>query len=92
MKCTKCGSENVKREDYLNACRNAGCQLNGPVTYHLNCGSQHREWCVDCGELLYDSADEPVEMREEIYMCRQCEVDGIQPGHWACGQTFHVPA
>ena len=89
--CPNCLGTHIEREDYLNACRNAGCRLNGPVTYHLNCGSQHRDICADCGYVLYDSADEPIEMKEVHYCCSQCEAEGIQPGHFACGNTYSVP-
>lgn len=81
-----CQHENVTEEGYLNSCQMAGCQLNGPVTYHKNCGQQWRTWCDDCGAMLYDSADEPVERKPELYMCRECEENGIQAGHKYCGQ------
>lgn len=86
-----CKHRNTETEGYLNSCSNAGCRLNGPITAHFNCGSQHREWCSDCGELLYDSALEQVATRLEVYMCSQCESDGIQPGHKYCGEHFVVP-
>jgi len=59
--CTNCGSVQIEREDYLNPCANAACRLNGPVTYHLGCGSQYREYCADCGALLYDSAQDEID-------------------------------
>ena len=91
--CPQCGSGRIVREDYLNPCQFAACRLNGPVTYHLGCGSQWREYCADCGALLYDSADDEIKNTEwetVEYCCSQCR-EGIQPGHWACGQTFSIP-
>ena len=93
-RCPQCESENIEREDYLNACANAACQLNGPVTYHLGCGSQWREWCADCGAVLYDSARDEIDNAEwesVEYICSQCKAEGIQPGHFACGTTYRVP-
>ena len=87
-----CNHANTEEVPYLNPCKFAGCQLNGPVTYHLNCGQQHKEVCSDCGAVLTDSANEPIEREDELYMCRQCEEDGIQSGHVHCGTTFSVPA
>ena len=52
----ECLHHHEEREDYLNACRFAGC--NFTTGEHFNCGSQHRLWCADCGALLYDSADD----------------------------------
>lgn len=92
--CPGCGG-GIEREDYLNACANAGCKLNGQHTYHLGCGSQYREYCADCNAILFDSAQDEIantEWREEIYICQQCEAEGIQPGHFACGERFQVPA
>lgn len=92
--CTDCGSMDVRREDYLNPCASAACQLNGPVTYHLGCGSQYKEYCAGCNALLFDSVDDEianVEWEEVGYICSQCEVDGIQPGHFACGTTYYIP-
>ena len=87
----KCSHEHIEEEGYLNPCRDAGCRLNGSVTCHFNCGSQYRDWCIDCGKVLYDSADEEVETKEDIYICQECEANGIQPGHFACGTSFSVP-
>ena len=92
QECPHCGGK-VEEEGYLRPCRDAGCRLNGPVTYHMNCGSQHRLICENCG-VIYDSADDEDLIEKTIpvvYMCRQCEKDGIQPGHAHCGETFWVP-
>lgn len=94
-RCPRCGSAEAETEDYLNPCGNAACVLNGPVTYHLGCGSQHKDFCANCGTVLFDSADAEIEAArwEEVkYICSQCEVKGVQPGHFACGVTFRRPA
>lgn len=90
-KCNDCGSSRRETESYLNSCSNAGCRLNSPMTYHANCGSQERVWCTDCGAKLSDTADEPIEMRSVEYICQQCEAEGIQPGHFVCGESFSMP-
>jgi len=90
-----CEHVNVETENYLNPCSMAACKLSGVHTYHLGCGSQERVFCSDCGAKLQDSADdmiEDAEWDEQEYICRQCEVEGIQSGHTYCGQTFLVPA
>ena len=91
----ECAHERVGREDYLNSCSSAACKLNGQNTYHLGCGSQWREYCADCGKVFYDSAQEEidnVEWEPIEYICSQCEVKGVQPGHFACGTIYWVPA
>ena len=91
-----CLHRNVETDDYLNPCANAACHLSGPpgTTYHLGCGSQHKDYCADCGEILYDSAEDEInnaEWEEVLYVCQRCEAEGIQPGHKYCGQKFLVP-
>ena len=92
--CPYCCSATIEREDYVNPCACAACRLNGPVTYHLGCGSQYREYCAVCGALLFDSAEDEIEnaeWEEVTYICRQCKEEGIQPGHFACGQMYWIP-
>lgn len=92
--CPRCCSTKIKREDYLNPCASAACKLNGVHTYHLGCGSQHKDFCAACGAMLFDSAEDEIENAEweaVEYICSQCETEGIQPGHFACGQAYWVP-
>lgn len=87
-----CSHSCIERDDYLNPCSMAGCKLNGQYTYHLGCGSQYKERCEDCGVLLYDSAQEEIdsaEWEDREYRCNACQEE-IQPGHFACGETFSV--
>lgn len=91
----ECQHKHTEREDYLNPCSSAACKLNGQHTYHLGCGSQYKEYCLDCDTILFDSADDEIanaEWEEVEYICSQCKEEGIQPGHFACGETFRVPA
>ena len=93
--CPGCGSTEIEKEDRLNPCANAACKLNGVHTYHLGCGSQHKDFCACCGAVLFDSAEDEIEsVKWEAveYICSQCETEGVQPGHFACGQTYRVPA
>jgi len=92
--CPCCCSTKTEREDYCNPCASAACKLNGVHTYHLGCGSQHRDVCANCGTIFYDSAEDEIENTQceaVEYICSQCEADGIQPGHFACGQTYWIP-
>ena len=91
---TKCAHDHITREDYLNPCSSAACKQSGQHTYHLGCGSQYKEWCDDCGELIVDSAQDEIDnvKWDEIeYRCNACESE-IQEGHFACGVTYSVPA
>ncbi len=89
-----CLHSRIESESYLKSCSSAACKLNGQYTYHLGCGSQHKEHCADCGKLLYDSAQEEIDgaqWEEREYRCNACK-DEVQVGHFACGETFYVPA
>jgi len=40
---------------------------------------------------VYDSANDEIARVDYEYRCRQCDADGIQPGHFACGSVYSVP-